>query len=70
MNSELENRSNSLGKQGDIVVKLQKQVKDIKEKLENSEMKVDELVEANQRQSEENRALFKQVSSLFILIKL
>ena len=66
--SELENRNNSLAKQGDNVLKLQKQVKEVKEKLENSEMQVDELRQTNQKQSEENRSLFKQVGFNYILL--
>ncbi len=66
--SELENRNNSLAKQGDNVLKLQKQVKEVKEKLENSEMQVDELRQTNQKQSEENRSLFKQVGFNYVLL--
>ena len=66
--SELENRNNSLAKQGDNVLKLQKQVKEVKEKLENSEMQVDELRQTNQKQSEENRSLFKQVGFIYVLL--
>ena len=65
--SELENRNNSLAKQGDNVLKLQKQVKEVKEKLENSEIQVDELRQTNQKQSEENRSLFKQVGFIYVL---
>lgn len=59
--AELKNRSDSLTKQVENVGKLQKQVKELREKLENSEVQVDELRLINHRQSEENKALFKQV---------
>lgn len=62
LNCEVENRSNGLAKQGETVARLQKQVKETKEKLENSEMQVDALRQTSQRQTEENRALLKQVS--------
>ena len=65
---EVENRNNNLAKQGEIVARLQRQVKEIKEKLENSEMQVDELRQISQRQTEENRALLKQVRSEVILV--
>ena len=65
---EVENRNNNLAKQGEIVARLQRQVREIKEKLENSEMQVDELRQISQRQTEENRALLKQVRSEVILV--
>ena len=65
---EVENRNNNLAKQGEIVARLQRQVKEIKEKLENSEMQVDELRQISQRQTEENRTLLKQVRSEVILV--
>ena len=65
--SELENRNNSLAKQSENVAKLQKQVKEMKEKLENTEIQVDELRQINQKQSDENRALFKQVGLYEVL---
>ena len=64
---EVENRDNGLAKQHENVMKLQKQVKEIKEKLENSEVQVDELRPANQKLVEENRALFKQVRNYLLL---
>jgi predicted nucleic acid-binding Zn-ribbon protein len=65
--SELENRNNSLVKQSENVAKLQKQVKEMKEKLENTEIQVDELHQINQKQSDENRTLFKQVGLYEVL---
>ena len=65
---EVENHNNNLAKQGEIVARLQRQVKENKEKLENSEMQVDELRQISQRQTEEKRALLKQVRSEVILV--
>lgn len=66
LNAELESRNNGMAKQSENLVKLQKQVKEMKEKLESSKVQVDELRAVNQRQIEDNRSLFKQVCFLFL----
>ena len=60
--SEVDSRGSNMAKQSEGFAKQQKQLKDVKEILVNSQQQIDELQEQSKRQSEENRALFKQLT--------
>ena len=60
--AEVENRGNNMTKQSGAFTKLQKQLKETKESLANSQQQVDELLEQGKTRSDDNRALFKQLT--------
>ena len=62
LESEVESRGSNMAKQSEGFAKQQKQLKDVKESLVNSQQQIDELQEQGKRQSEENRAMFKQLT--------